>query len=91
MNKEAIPTVQVGDETNSNLNEEVTELSEDIEVVSPGAMLRDARMALSLSQEHIASKLNFKVSLVKDIEDNMIVMGYPAVPLKEFLKKKKKN
>ena len=25
--------------------------------------------------------------VVKDIEDNMIMMGYPAVPLKEFLKK----
>ena len=78
MNKEAIPTVQVGDETNSNLNEEVTELSEDIEVVSPGAMLRDARMALSLSQEHIASKLNFKVSLVKDIEDNIFDPSMPT-------------
>ena len=27
--------------------------------------------------------------VVKDIEDNTIVMGYPAVPLKEFLKKGK--
>ena len=26
--------------------------------------------------------------VVKDIEDNMVMMGYPAVPLKEFLKKK---
>ena len=26
--------------------------------------------------------------VVKDIEDNQIVMGYPAVSLKEFLKKK---
>ena len=26
--------------------------------------------------------------VVKDIEDNQIVMGYPAVPLKEFFKKK---
>ena len=26
--------------------------------------------------------------VVKDIPDNTIVMGYPAVPLKEFLKKK---
>ncbi len=26
--------------------------------------------------------------VVKDIDDNQIVMGYPAVPLKEFLKKK---
>ncbi len=27
--------------------------------------------------------------VVKDVEDNSIVMGYPAVPLKEFLKDKK--
>ena len=27
--------------------------------------------------------------VVKDIEDNQIVMGYPAVPIKEFLKKSK--
>ena len=29
--------------------------------------------------------------VVKDIEDNQIVMGYPAVPLKDFIKKNKKN
>ena len=29
--------------------------------------------------------------VVKDIEDNQIVMGYPAVPLKDFMKKNKKN
>ena len=27
--------------------------------------------------------------VVKDIEDNQIVMGYPAVPLKDFIKKNK--
>ena len=27
--------------------------------------------------------------VVKDIEDNQIVMGYPAVPLREFMKIKK--
>ena len=29
--------------------------------------------------------------VVKDIEDNQIVMGYPAVPLKDFLKYQKKK
>ena len=28
--------------------------------------------------------------VVKDIKDNEIVMGYPAVPLRDFLKNKKK-
>ena len=29
--------------------------------------------------------------VVKDIEDNQIVMGYPAIPLKKFIKKSKKD
>ena len=29
--------------------------------------------------------------VVKDIEDNQIVMGYPSIPLKDFLKKNKNN
>ena len=29
--------------------------------------------------------------VVKDIQDNSIVMGYPAVPLKDFIKQNKKN
>ena len=28
--------------------------------------------------------------VVKDIKENEVVMGYPAVPLKEFLKNRKK-
>jgi UDP-3-O-[3-hydroxymyristoyl] glucosamine N-acyltransferase len=28
--------------------------------------------------------------VVKDIEDNQIVMGYPAVPFRDFLKNNKK-
>jgi cytoskeleton protein RodZ len=56
----------------------VTELSEDIEVVSPGSMLREARQGLSISQEHIASKLNFKLSLVQAIEEDQFD---PTVPV----------
>ena len=29
--------------------------------------------------------------VVKDVEDNSVIMGYPAVPLKDFLKKTKNN
>ena len=29
--------------------------------------------------------------VVKDVEDNQVVMGYPAVPFREFLKKKYRN
>lgn len=56
----------------------MTELSEDMEVVSPGNMLRDARLKLSLSQEHIARKLNFKLSLVKAIEEDLFDPKMPV-------------
>jgi cytoskeleton protein RodZ len=49
-----------------------------MEVVSPGNMLRDARQRLSLSQEHIASKLNFKLSLVKAIEEDLFDPKMPV-------------
>ena len=29
--------------------------------------------------------------VVKDIQDNQIVMGYPAVPLKDFMKKNRND
>ena len=29
--------------------------------------------------------------VVKDIPDGIVVMGYPAVPLKEFIRKKKND
>lgn len=50
--------------------QKVTELSEDIEVVSPGSMLREARQELKLSQQYIAQTLNFTMSLVKAIEED---------------------
>ena len=37
-----------------------------------------------------SAKLAQNSVLTKHIDDNQIVMGYPAVPLKEFLKNSKK-
>ena len=43
---------------------------------------------------HLKVGSNVKIGggsgVVKDIQDNQIVMGYPAIPLREFLKKKQK-
>ena len=43
---------------------------------------------------HLAIGNNVKIGggsgVVKDIEDNQVVMGYPAIPLKDFLKNQKK-
>jgi len=71
MNNEVSPANQAGKEEASSITDGITELSEDMEMVSPGTMLRDARKKLSLSQEHIASKLNFKVGIVINIEEDV--------------------
>jgi cytoskeleton protein RodZ len=68
------PADKSGNEDHNN----VTELSEDMVMVSPGAMLREARNALSLSQEHIASRLNLKVSLVQNIEEDLFDPSMPV-------------
>ena len=43
---------------------------------------------------HLTIGNNVKIGggsgVVKDIEDNQIVMGYPAMPIKNFLKNLKK-
>lgn len=53
------------------------ELSDDIEVVGPGQILTEGRIALALSQEDVAKKLNFRLSLVKDIENENFDKSLP--------------
>lgn len=53
-----------------NEQEETIELMDDIEVVGPGEMLREARAALGFSQEQVAQRLNFRISLVNEIEND---------------------
>ena len=78
MNNNVNATGNAVDAEKAELCEQITELSEDMEMVSPGAMLREARKALSLSQEHIASKLNFKIGLVRDIEQDIFDPTMPV-------------
>lgn len=46
------------------------ELSENIEVVTPGDMLREARLALQFTPEEVCAKLNLRESLIDAIEAN---------------------
>ena len=57
--------------------EQMSELSEDMELISPGSMLREARERLSLSQDDIANKLNFRLSLVDNIEQDIFDTKLP--------------
>jgi len=68
------------DVTGSNENNQqpdVPELFEDMEVIGPGQMLAQARESLGLSQEDIATKLNFRLLLVKNIEADIIDPNLP--------------
>ncbi|WP_440874565.1 RodZ domain-containing protein [Thalassotalea sp. PLHSN55] len=62
------------------------ELSEDIEVIGPGQMLAEAREKLGFSQEYVADKLNFKYSLVADIEQERFDKSLPATYNRGYLK-----
>lgn len=64
----------------------VEELSEDIEVIGPGPMLAAARKAMGLTQQQVADKLNFRTSLVKDIEDDNFDHSLPATFNRGYLK-----
>ncbi len=50
---------------------EQTELAENIEVVSPGQMLRDARISKGISQKEVSNRIHLKVSVINDIENDI--------------------
>ena len=56
--------------SSANMNEEdtVSELSEEMELVGPGSMLAEARKEKGLTQKDVAKRLNFRLSLVIDLE-----------------------
>lgn len=70
---------------NSDDNE-VYELTSDIEVLGPGKILSDARKVIGLSQQDIATQLNFHLSLVKNIEDENFDKNLPDTYLRGYLR-----
>jgi cytoskeleton protein RodZ len=68
------------------MSEIMPELTEDIEVVGPGEMLAEARRKRALSQQEVADKLNFRVSLVSDIELEKFDKSLPETYNRGYLK-----
>jgi cytoskeleton protein RodZ len=64
----------------------IEELSEDIEVIGPGQMLSEARESIGLTQQQVADKLNFRTTLVKDIEADNFDRSLPATFNRGYLK-----
>ncbi|WP_220718415.1 RodZ domain-containing protein [Agarivorans litoreus] len=65
---------------------EQTELSEDIEVVSPGQMLQEARVAAKLSQNQVAERLKLRLQVIKDIEGDSFDSGLSNTFIKGYLR-----
>jgi len=68
------------------MSEIVPELTEDLEVKGPGKILAEAREKHALSQQDVADKLNFRVSLVSDIESDQFDQLLPATYNRGYLK-----
>ena len=65
---------------------EQTELSEDIEVVSPGQMLQEARVVAKLSQAQVAERLKLRLQVIKDIEGDSFDSGLSNTFIKGYLR-----
>ncbi len=65
---------------------EQAELSDDIEVVSPGQMLQEARVAAKLSQNQVAERLKLRLQVVKDIEADSFDSGLSNTFIKGYLR-----
>jgi len=67
------------------MSKESPEVENDI-VKGPGQLLAEARMSLNLSVEDVAARLNFKVSLVKNIEEDIYDKNLPDTFNRGYLK-----
>jgi len=61
-------------------------LTEDIEVIGPGQILAEARESQGLTQQQVADKLNFRISLVEDIENDHFDRKLPVTFNRGYLK-----
>ena len=62
------------------------ELSEDMEVMGPGQILSDARKKMGLSQDDVALKLNFRTTLVNEIENEVFDTSMPETFNRGYLR-----
>ncbi len=65
---------------------EVSELSSDMIVIGPGKILSEARINLGLSQQDIATRLKFHLSLVENIENENFDKNLPDTYNRGYLR-----
>ena len=62
------------------------ELSEDMEVMGPGQILSDGRKKAGLTQQQVAEKLNFRETLVIEIENEQFDSSLPETFNRGYLR-----
>ncbi len=62
------------------------ELSEDMEVMGPGQILAEARATMGLTQQDVADKLNFRITLVANIEREVFDTKLPETFNRGYLR-----
>jgi len=62
------------------------ELSEDMEVMGPGQILAEARVKMGFTQEEVADKLNFRNTLVNNIENEVFDTKLPETFNRGYLR-----
>ena len=67
-------------------DKKLEELPDDIEVTGPGQMLAQAREEMGLSQQDVADRLNFRTTLVKEIEQEIFDKSLPATFNRGYLR-----
>jgi len=68
------------------MNKDPNNTEKDIEIIGPGALLAQARVKNKLSVNDVATRLNFRVNLVQDIEHDVFDSSLPATYNRGYLK-----
>jgi len=71
---------------NESIESMQEELSEDMEVMGPGQILSDARKKAGLTQQEVAEKLNFRLTLVNEIESEIFDSSLPETFNRGYLR-----
>ena len=69
-----------------NEDKTLIDVSDNVDAVGPGYILKEAREVLGLSQQDVADKLNFRKKLVENIEAEFFDLNLPAAFNRGYLK-----
>lgn len=67
-------------------NEQPMDISENIDVIGPGQMLREARLALGLTEQQVAQQMNLRPTLLMQIEQEQFDANTPEIFVRGYLK-----